>query len=238
LDTGQKAGPGIEEPRGRNPAVPQAFGEFDIKPMGETDEKLPGLPFVFAGLSFIPLLGVPFGVAAIVWGISGSKRGGIKLVMIGTLGIFSTVALYGSLFYFGFVQRGGIYDDLRAQLAQTCLDDTVRAVEFYKVQHGTYPDSLKTLQQSLPVNSMVFVMDPTDIRINLLGSPRYFYYQRVGPDHYYLRGVGRDGIPFTSDDILPQVQMTPGSKLGLLIERAPQLEEPAKVSPASSISPK
>jgi len=56
------------------------------------------------------------------------------------------------------------------------------------------------------------------------GKPRYFYYERVGTDHYYLRGVGPDGRPFTADDILPQVQLTPGSKLGLLIEHAEQAD--------------
>ena len=70
---------------------------------------------------------------------------------------------------------------------------------------------------------MIFAVDATDGKLS--GTPRYFYYRRVGADHYYLRGVGPDGTPFTSDDILPQVQSTPGSKLGLLIERTAQLEE-------------
>jgi len=46
-----------------------------------------------------------------------------------------------------------------------------------------------------------------------------FYYERVGADHYYLRGVGPDGLPFTSDDILPRVKATREGKLGRLIER-------------------
>jgi len=45
-----------------------------------------------------------------------------------------------------------------------------------------------------------------------------FYYERVGADHYYLRGVGPDGLPFTSDDILPRGTATPDGKLGRLIE--------------------
>jgi hypothetical protein len=74
---------------------------------------------------------------------------------------------------------------------------------------------------------MVFVNDPTDVKFS--GKPKYFYYQRIGTDHYYLRGVGPDGLPFTPDDLLPQVQLTPGSKLGLLIERAEQPDlAPAK----------
>jgi hypothetical protein len=192
--------------------------------MGYAEERLEGIAFVIGGLSFIPLLGIPFGIVAIVWGFSTKKSGGKKLALIGGLGILVTVALYGGLFYFGFVKRGGIYDDLRAQLAQSTLYSVVQAIEFYRVQHGSYPESLKALQESLPKDSTVFVFDPSDVKF--AGRSRYFYYERVGADHYYLRGVGRDGVPFTADDILPQVQMTPGSKIGLLVERNPPLQEP------------
>jgi len=195
--------------------------------MAEPNEKLGGFPFVIGGLAFIPLLGIPFGIAALIWGLRTKKIGGKKLAMLGGAGILVTLALYGSLFYFGFAKRGGIYDELRTRLAQNNLNTLVQAVEFYKVQHGSYPESLKALRESLPKDSLVFVDDPTDIKFS--GKPRYFYYERVGTDHYYLRGVGPDGLPFTSDDILPQVQLTPGSKLGLLIERAEQPDlAPAK----------
>ena len=60
------------------------------------------------------------------------------------------------------------------------------------------------------------MIDPTDVKI---GGTSMFYYERVGADHYYLRGVGPDGLPFTSDDILPRVKATPEGKLGRLIER-------------------
>jgi len=195
--------------------------------MAETNEKLGGFPYVIGGLSFIPLLGIPFGIAALIWGITTKKIGGKKLALLGGAGILVTLILYGSLFYFGFAKRGGVYDELRTQLARSSLNTLVQAVEFYKVQHGSYPESLKALQESLPKDSMVFVNDPTDVKLG--GKPRYFYYERVGTDHYYLRSVGPDGLPFTSDDILPQVQLTPGSKLGLLIERVEQPDlAPAK----------
>ncbi len=201
--------------------------------MAETNEKLSGLPFVLAGLSFIPLLGIPFGIAALIWGITTKRIGGKKLALLGGSGILVTVVFYGSMFDFGFAKRG-IYDQLRAQLAQNGLNTLVPAVEFYKVQQGSYPESLQALQESLPKNSMVLVDDPTDVKFG--GKPRYFNYERVGADPYYLRGVGPDGLPFTSDDILPQVQLTPGSKLGLLIERAEQ-PNPAP-SKSTTIAPK
>jgi len=168
-------------------------------------------------LSFIPLIGVLFGVAAIVWGLATKKLGGKKLAAIGAGGIALTFVVYGALFYFGFEQRGGVYDDLRAKLAQTSVNSLVPAVEFYKIQNGKYPESLEALQKSLPKDNFVSVFDPT--ATGLGAQPTYFFYERVGDDHYYLRGLGADGKPFTTDDIVPKIPPAAGSKLGLLTER-------------------
>ena len=188
--------------------------------MALTNETTPGklgkFPYVLGGMSFIPLLGVLFGIITIVWGLATKKLGGKRLAAIGAGGILFTIILYGTLFYFGFMQRGGVYDDLRSKLAQTEINSLVQSIEFYKVEHGEYPESLKTLQESLPQNSFATVFDPTDVKF---GEPRYFYYERVGEDHYFLRGVGADGQPFTPDDIVPQLSFPPGSKIGLLLQR-------------------
>jgi len=167
------------------------------------------------GLSFIPLIGVPFGIAAIIWGLVTGKIGGKKLALVGVAGIALTCLLYGGLLYFGLVQRGGIYDELRGKLAQTSLNSLPPAIEFYKLQYGSYPETLEQLRQSLPKDSPVFIYDPTDMRIGSVG--RLFFYKRVDADHYYLRGVGPDGVPFTADDILPEISPSAANKLGLLI---------------------
>ncbi len=174
--------------------------------------RLGAFPYVLGGLSFIPLIGVIFGIVSIIWGVRSKSIGGRKLAVIGASGIAVTVLLYGGLFYFGFVQRGGIYDGLRTQLAQAQLNTLVQSIEFYKVQHGAYPESLEEVRRSLPKASFVSVYDPTQ------SGPSYFYYERVDADHYYLRGVGRDGKPFTADDIVPQIDTASAGKLGLLLE--------------------
>jgi len=183
-----------------------------------TPEKLQGFPYVIGGLSFIPLMGVPFGIIAILWGLLTKKRGGKRLALIGAAGICFTIILFGGSFYFGLKQRGGVYDKLRARQAQANLDSLVQSIEYYKVQHGTYPESLKALQESLPKDSLVSILvhDLTEVKSGL--HQRYFFYERVGEDHYYLRSLGLDGQPFTSDDIVPQVSAMPGSKVGLLLE--------------------
>lgn len=184
---------------------------------GAKSEKLGAFPYVVGGLSFIPLIGVLFGIVAIVWGLATGKRGGKRLALIGAAGIVFTIALYGSFFYFSFVQRGGEFDELRLRLAQSTINDLVPAIELYKIQNGRYPDSLKELQQSLPKETVVSVFDPTHIGFS--GRPTYFFYERVGEDHYYLRGLGPDGIPFTAGDIVPQLPSGSQNKTGLLTQR-------------------
>ncbi len=182
--------------------------------MSEEVKKLGAFPYVIGGLSYIPLIGLFFGVVSIIWGLVTKRKGGRKLALIGTGGICVTLVLYGGLFYFGFVKRGGIYDELRVKLAETTLTSLVQSIEFYRIQNGTFPDSLDTLQKSLPKDSLTFVFDPTDMQLSK--KPRYFYYEVVDEAHYYLRGVGLDGKPFTDDDILPKVESNPSGKIGLL----------------------
>lgn len=113
------------------------------------------------------------------------------------------------------MQRGGLYDDLRAKLAQTSLNEVVKDIEFYRLSKGEYPSTLDELKKSLPQGSIdaALLIDP---RISVKqGEPQYFYYERVGASHYYLRGVAPDGQPFSAGALVPQV--TEGSaNLGLL----------------------
>lgn len=185
--------------------------------MSDENEKLGTLPFVLGGLSFIPLIGVIFGIITLIWGATTSKVGGRKLAMIGASGIAFTFIIYGSLFYFGVMQRGGVYDELRAQLGETTLTSLVQAIEFYKVQTGKYPENLEILRESLPENSLVFVFDPTDVQTG--GEQRYFHYALEGDSSYYLLGVGPDGVPYTSDDLIPKMEISPNSNIGLLIHK-------------------
>ena len=185
----------------------------------DSRKKLGAFPFVVAGLSFIPLVGLIFGGVAIAWGLLTQKAGGKKLALVGGLGVGFTILIYGGLFYFGFVQRGGIYDDLRQKLAQTTLNSLVQSVEFYKVEFGRYPVSLIELKETLPKVGFVSVFDPSDIK----PGGRYFYYSVVDEGHYYLRGLGASGVPFAKDNIVPEVARGPRGSLGLLVDTPAQI---------------
>lgn len=175
---------------------------------------LPGGYYAFGCASFVPLLGVVIGIVAIVIGLGSRKKGGRLLALLGAGGIAFSVILYGSLFYFGFVQRGGIYDGLRAQMAQSTINELVPQIEFYRLQHGTYPPSLDALRRASAGQSMLMTFDPSSV------IPRPFYYEPVGNDHYYLRGVGPDGKVFTADDLIPDVDIPVDGRIGLLKQRA------------------
>lgn len=180
--------------------------------VNERKEGIGNLAFVIGGLSYIPLIGILFGIASVLWGLLSKKKAGKKVALIGAGGIAFTFVIYGGLFYFGMIQRGGVYDELRTKLAQSQLNQLVQSVEFYKVTHGSYPDTLEQLQKAFP--NATFVYDPTDMphRTKL----RYFYYKPVDENHYYLRSVGADGQPFTADDIVPQIDASLADKIGLV----------------------
>lgn len=173
-------------------------------------ERLPGGYYAFGAASFVPLLGVIVGIIAIAIGLGSRKTGGRLLALLGAGGIAFSVLLYGSLFYFGFVQRGGVYDGLRAQMAQSTINALVPQIEFYRLQHGSYPPSLDALRKASPGQQMLPTFDPST------PLPRPFHYQRVGDDHYYLFGLGPDGKPFTADDLQPTVDVSKGSRVGWL----------------------
>jgi hypothetical protein len=165
------------------------------------------LAYVVGGMSFIPLIGVIFGLVAIIWGF---KIKHLKLKIVGFSGILFTVVIYGALGYFGFVQKGGVYDDLRVNLAQSQMTTVVQALELYKVQNGQYPESLKILEDSLSENSFVFLYDPT---LMSLAGKQFFYYKIISENQYHVRALGRDGELNTEDDVFP----SPIDNVGLVV---------------------
>ena len=186
--------------------------------MHKEREKLSASAYVVAGLSYIPLIGVVFGIISVIRGLVTKKVGGRKLAFIGAGGIAFTVVLYSGLFYFGFVQRGGVYDGLRVKITESTITSLVQSIEFYRTQNGNYPASLEILRESFPEGTAVFVFDPTEVG-GFGHTSRRFYYQLVGDDHYYLLSVGPDGLPFTRDDIHSKVKIGPDSQVGLLIKK-------------------
>lgn len=179
-------------------------------------KELGALPFVVAGLSFIPLLGVPFGLVSIAWGLLSKKAGGKKLAVVGASGIAFTAVIYSVLNFWGSAER---FKDARSKAATSAVTSLVQSIEFYKTQYGRYPEMLDGLRKSLPATATVFTIDPSGVGTG--DGPTDFHYELADENtRYYLLGVGPDGLPFTDDDILPEIDMRPPSRVGLKVRTA------------------
>src|SRR6476469_6541760 len=100
--------------------------------------RLSWLPYAIGAASFIPAIGVLFGLVAIVVGIAQRAR---IIIVLGASGILFSVFLYAALF-----SSGGVYARLGSGLAVYVLDDAVKEIESYKRQHGRYPASLSEVE--------------------------------------------------------------------------------------------
>jgi len=155
-------------------------------------------------LCLIPLIGAFVGIGLFILGIVKYKN--IKLILIGSGGILFTVAVYGLMFYQMTYSKTG--RESTAKLARIELNDVMKSVEFYKLQNGTYPDSL---WQLLDHNNLINICDP----IESFGSAKLFNHKRIG-NKYTLFSSGVDLIPNTSDDIYPDAVFLDSSKIGLI----------------------
>jgi hypothetical protein len=185
------------------------------EPENAAKQKVGCVAYAFGGASFIPLIGIVFGIVAIVWGI---LRRAYSLVILGFGGILFSVILYSALFYFGFHQRGGFYDKLCTQMAVTMLNSTVKEMEYYKLQHGYYPSHIQDLDTK-DSNKLSVIFDPTSIERKGTTNKYFFYELDAAGASYFLRSVGQDDIPFTSDDILPTISEEERKHTGLKLER-------------------
>lgn len=144
--------------------------------------------WVFGGLSFIPLIGVLFGIIAIVFGATKKTKGQIFL---GIAGILFSVILYGGLFYFGLIAKTGPWANLRIQLTSQIINTDAGQISLYKNEHGTLPTKLSDLGTPSPTN-LFYIEDPWGTEI--LYTPK-------NNGAFELRSAGPDKIMNTNDDV-------------------------------------
>jgi len=159
-------------------------------------------------ICLIPLIGAIAGVVLIILGIAHYKDR--VFVFIGAFGIIFTVVVYGSLFYFS--QNSDLAKSGFAQMAQSEINDLVKDIEFYKMQHGTYPDSLKQLVDK---NSTISIYDVSQWDSKTGKDLPLYHYEKTG-NKYLLCSPGLDGIMNTTDDIYPTLTNSDTSKLGFI----------------------
>jgi hypothetical protein len=152
--------------------------------------------------SLLPLIGGIHGIIMIVNGIFRYKD--TKYALLGLGGILVTVAVYAPLVYKS--RQGTAFVDM----SKMQLNGLVKEIEFYKLQNGTYPDSLEQLDIK---DGFTSIHDPI---LNIKDNDKYNYHKIR--NKYTLFSSGLDQIPNTSDDIYPSLSIDT-SKIGLIIKR-------------------
>jgi hypothetical protein len=187
-------------------------------------DKVSRLAYVPAIASFIPLVGVTFGISAILWGSSKWRGGGKIIAFLGTAGIAFTILLYGGLFVNGIRMSNSMeVTEAQRDWSQPRLAEIMKSVEFYQLAYGEYPDSLHQLDEIEGFFKITYedntVTPPFSFRFWADQGPKSdFFYQRLeSGSGYYLFGRGRDGEPFTWDDVYPPIPAGSTDMLGIII---------------------
>lgn len=150
----------------------------------------------------IPIIGFFLGIMFVILGIFKYKDK--WLILIGLLGIMFTPILYDALF--PELRNTGLRDEKNIEFVKGNMNNLIKDIEFYKIQHGVYPISLDMIDN--PLINDLFQSDKK-------GSTPYNY--RVIGNKYMLFSSGVDRLPNTVDDIYPDIA-TDESKIGLIRE--------------------
>jgi hypothetical protein len=163
-------------------------------------------PYLLGLLCLIPLIGAFVGLGLLLYGLLKYKDKWLSI--IGAAGIAWTIFVYSTLFYVG--MHASIFKKGFADISQMQLNSLIKNIEFYKLEHGQYPDNLIQLLRDdklAPINDPVQGLQTK--------QNAYFNYQKIG-DKYLLFSSGEDGVPNTKDDLFPQVTITDSNKIGLI----------------------
>jgi hypothetical protein len=166
-------------------------------------------PYLLGLLCLIPLVGAFIGAGLLLYGLLKYKDKWLSI--IGAAGILWTIILYSTLFYAG--KNALVFKKGFENISQMQLNSLVKNVEYYKLTHGQYPDSLTQLlaeDKLAPINDAAQGMN--------IKATVYYNYEKIG-DKYSLFSSGQDGMPNTKDDLYPQVTITESSKIGLIRHR-------------------
>jgi len=161
-------------------------------------------PYLLGLLCLIPLIGAFVGLGLLLYGIFKYKDK--WLILIGAFGILFTVGIYSYLFYY--MKHGELSKSGFREISQLQLNSLLKNIEFYKLQHGQYPDNL---EQLLSDDKLAPISDAIQLAQQRQNS--YYNYQKID-SVYKLFSSGQDGIPGNTDDLYPQITVNNSGKLG------------------------
>ena len=161
-------------------------------------------PYLIGILCVIPLVGALVGIIMLILGITKYKDKWFSI--IGTFGIFFTILVYSSLFYYMFNGKGS--QTAFANISQMQLNSLVKNIEFYKLEKGHYPNKLEELLETdklAPINDAIQSLK--------FKKNTFYNYKNLG-ENYLLFSSGQDGIANTKDDLYPEITITKNTKIG------------------------
>ncbi|HXD77917.1 MAG TPA: hypothetical protein VN616_08910 [Puia sp.] len=135
-----------------------------------------------------------------------------RLVVIGVADCLFTVVFWSA--FDRWEMNSGTFIKWWTKTSQDQLTNDFKNIEFYRFQHGVYPDSLPQIANP---RGNVWINDPF-YQGRAQGKGGHYYYEKVG-DKYWLFSVGPDHQPFTKDDIFPRLEPGDTAKFGLLVRR-------------------
>ncbi len=163
-------------------------------------------PYWLGLLCLLPVIGALMGIYLVIAGIVKYKNKWI--LSMGIAGI-----LFNILFVLGAIafskNMGPGFSKGFSEISQIHLNNLVKNIEFYKLQHGAYPDSLPQLQEE---DKLAPIFDPS--QAFPFHQSNYYNYTRIN-EKYRLFSSGPDGIAGTNDDLYPQISIIDSSRIGL-----------------------
>ena len=112
--------------------------------------------------------------------------------MIRTVIILICISM--ALLYSGCDSKGTTKDIVNAHVTRNSLKNVQIALELYRTEFGEYPETLDELLMRKGISERSIIEDAWG---------RTYHYAKI-EDTYILFSTGRDGKPFTSDDIHAQ----------------------------------
>ena len=147
----------------------------------------------------VPFIGIFIGLIIILFGAIKYKKW--NMILLGIVGCIVSLAISFSLV--NYLKNSDQSKKAFGKLSQNVLNSLVANIEFYKIEHGSYPDSLVELNTSN--KSPSFIEDPLSDWGNSKSQTK-FNYKKVG-ENYRLFSSGVDMIAETKDDIYPQINL-------------------------------
>ncbi|HEY5038815.1 MAG TPA: DUF255 domain-containing protein [bacterium] len=166
--------------------------------------------YLIGFLSLVPFVGVMAALISIILGLIKIRQGGWKLFLLAFLGMGVTGGAGYYYYYEMFVTREGIMGQAWEKITVDGLTQTVKNIEFYKMEHGQYPKALT----DLPSDAKKNIYDMEAMHGNLHDLKLFLYDVQLDGQTYYLFSRGPDGEAFTADDLFPRLDPEASSKFG------------------------